>query len=177
MAVIESGHVIEGAMGDPLRYAGTPGGGTSEIQTLTFGGTWIAGETFYLTFEGFETAAIAWSATNATLVGNIDAALEALVNIGTGGVATAVDTMTAGLGTITVTFGGNLAKKAVATISRRLGTTVAGTLAVAETTPGVDATFRGAPKGALAVDTSTGTLYINTGTGLAPTWTVVGGQS
>lgn len=38
--------------------------------------------------------------------------------------------------------------------------------------------FKGeADKGALAVDTSTGVVYVNTGTLAAPTWTVVGSQA
>jgi hypothetical protein len=44
------------------------------------------------------------------LVANIDSALEALGNIGTAGVGTAVGSMTAGVGTITVAFNGNNAK-------------------------------------------------------------------
>src|SRR3954464_11821503 len=95
--------VIEGAMGAPQQFAGAPVAGTDEVQTITIGGTPTSG-TFRLTFEGFTTGDITWSATNATLVANIDAALEALDNIGTGGVVTAVATMTAGIGTATVTF-------------------------------------------------------------------------
>lgn len=162
-----------------LRYwgNGVPSVGTDEVQTLTFGGTWLAGETFKLSFGGFPTASIAWSATNATLVANIDAALEALASVGAGGVTTAVGTMTAGIGTITVTFAGNLARKAVPTIIVVANTSAAGTLAVAETTPGVDATFRGAAIGAEYRDITNGKVYINTGTALAPTWTVVGTQT
>jgi hypothetical protein len=152
--------------------SGVPSAGTSEIQTITTSGT-ISGGTFTLSFEGFTTAAITWSSTNATLVANIDAALEALPNIGTGGVTTAVGTATAGVGTFTVTFAGNLAAKAVGLMTATSSLTGSGAaVAVTETTPGVDATFRGAPKGALAVNTATGVLYANTGTGgLAPTWT------
>lgn len=170
MAVIEDGNTIDGTL-DLRRSAGVPSAGTSEVQTLTFGATWIAAETFKLVFEGFTTAAIVWSATNATLVANITAALEALSNIGTGGVVAAVGTMTSGIGTATVTYGGNLAKKSVSTISVTGNTSVSGTLAVAETTPGVTATGRGAAKGALMSDTVNGTLAVNSGTPLAPIWT------
>jgi hypothetical protein len=112
-------------------------------------------------------------------VANIDAALEALTNIGTGGVTTAAGTVTSGIGTVTITFGGNLAKLAVNTITvaNNSLTGTSPTLAVAETTPGVNADFRGAKKGALVTDTTNGVLYINTGTALAPTWTKVGTQS
>jgi hypothetical protein len=172
--------VIEGAQSArPLSNAGAPGAGTDEVQTITIGGT-PTGGTFRLSFDGRKTADIAWSATNATLIANIDAALEALPNIGTGGVVTAVGTMTAGIGTATVTFSGTTtAKKAHPTIlvERNDMTGTAPTVAVAETTPGVDQTGRGAPKGALLVDSTNGKLYINTGTADAPTWTVVGAQT
>lgn len=152
--------------------AGAPVAGTDEVQTLTLGGT-PTGGTFTLTFEGQTTAAIAWSSTNATLIGNIDAALEALTTIGTGNVTTAVGTMTAGIGTATITFVGVLAKKAVPTITvaNNSLTGTAPTVAVAETTPGVSATHRGAPKGALLIDTVNGALYQNTGSAIVPTWT------
>lgn len=158
--------------------AGAPVAGTDEVQTITFGGT-PTGGTFKLAFKGQTTAAISWSATNATLVSNIDTALEALTTIGSGNVTTAVGTMTAGIGTITVTFTGSLAKKAVPLISVFSNdlTGTAPTLAVAETTPGVDATSRGAPKGARLVDTTNGIAYINTGTATIPTWTKVGTQT
>ena len=160
-----------------LESTAAPVAGTSEVQTVTFGGTPTAG-TFTLTYDGFTTAAISWSSTNATLVSNIDTALEALPNIGTGGVTTAVGTMTAGIGTITVTFAGNLVNKAVNTISSVSSLTgTSPTLGVAETTPGVDATGRGSRKGTLLIDSTNGKLYINTGTALSPTWTVVGSQS
>lgn len=160
--------------------AGAPVGGTSQIWTLTFGGTIVASATcsFKITWNGFTTAAILWSATNATLVANIDAALEALSVVGTGGVTTAVATMTAGIGTITVTGAGNLgvaALPAMSVASSLEGT--APTVAVATTTAGVDATHRGADIGATLADTTNGKLYINSGTALAPTWTVVGSQS
>jgi hypothetical protein len=158
--------------------AGAPSAGTDEVQTITFGGT-PATLTFTLTFQGQTTATIAWSATNNTLRDNIDAALEALGNIGTAGVTTAVGTMTAGVGTITVTFNGVVGKLAVDTMTAAI--VVAGTgsptVSVAETTPGVTATGRGYKKGTVLSDSTNGKLYINSGTTTAPTWTVVGSQS
>jgi hypothetical protein len=167
--------VMDGAIGTPLRFAGTPSAGTTEVQTLTID---ASGGTFKLAHEGFTTAAISWSATNNTLRDNVDAALEALPSIGTGGITTAVGTMTSGVGTLTLTFAAHLATKAVPLISvadNSLDGTA--TLSIAETTPGVDATFRGLGKGGLVVDTTNGLLYINTGTGYSPTWTKVGTQS
>ncbi len=177
MPILQGGNVIGGAQQPTLAVAGAPVVGTSEVQTLTFGGTWQAAETFKLAFDGYTTAAITWSATNTTLVANIDAALEALLSIGAGGVTTAVGTMTSGIGTITVTFAGELAKKAVPLISVAQNGSAAGTLGVTETTPGVDATQRGAPIGQLLTDTTNGKLYINTGTATIPVWTVVGSQT
>lgn len=167
--------IIEGAIGAPLTNAGAPTAGTDEVQTLTIDAT---GGTFKLKYDGQVTAAISWSATNNTLRDNVDAALEALTNIGTGGVTTAVGTMTAGVGTLTITFTGSLAKKAVNTITvANNSLTGTATLSIAETTPGVTATGFGAGKGALLVDTTNGKLYINTGTAPVPTWTVVGTQT
>lgn len=168
---------IEGGIG-LFEFAGTPGAGTSEVQTLTIGGT-PTGGTFKLEFDGQKTAAITWTAVDNDLIAAIDAALEALANIGTGGVTVADGTLTDGIGTVTITFGGNLAKLAVNTITVADNslTGTAPTVAVEETTPGVTADFRGAKKGALVTDTTNGILYINTGTALAPTWTKVGTQS
>lgn len=170
--------IIEGGIG-PLSGAGAPGAGTSEVQTLTIGGT-PTGGTFTLSFEGFTTAAITWSNVNATLVAAIDAALEALPSIGTGGVTVAVGTMTAGIGTATITFAGNRGAQAIGSVISVADNSLTGTsptLAIAETTPGVDATGRGASKGVLYTDVTNAKLYINTGTSLAPTWTVVGTQT
>lgn len=169
---------IEGTTGT-IDNAGAPVAGTSEVQTLTIGGT-PDGGTFKLSFEGFVTAAITWTATDATLVSNIDAALEALPSIGTGGITTAAGTLSSGIGTVTLTFAGNHATKAIGSVIAVADNSLTGTsptLAVAETTPGVNTTARGAAKGALLRDTTNAKLYINTGTGTTPVWTVVGSQS
>ena len=168
--------IIEGATGAPLQSAGAPVNGTDEVQTLTIDAT---GGTFKLKFEGFTTAAISWSATNNTLRDNVDAALELLPSIGAGGITTAVGTMTAGVGTLTLTFAGNLGKKAIGSLIEVADNSLTGTatLSIAETTPGVDATGRGAIKGQKLIDTTNGVDYINTGTSLAPTWTKTGTQS
>lgn len=170
MPIIEGGYEYE--------VAGAPVAGTTEVQTLTIGGT-PTGGTFKLAFDGYTTAAITWSSTNNTLRDNVDAALEALPNIGTGGVTTAVGTMTSGVGTLTITFAGNLVKKVVPliTVADNSMTGTAPTAAVAETTPGVDVTARGAKIGATLTDTTNGILYINTGTAISPTWTKVGTQT
>src|SRR5262249_2287564 len=79
-------------------------GGTNAVnavQTITFGGT-ITGGTFTLSFNGLTTGPITWSATAATLQTNIQNALLALPNIGTGNVAVA------GPRPFTITFRGAL---------------------------------------------------------------------
>lgn len=163
------------AGGGAVVASGAPGAGTSEVQTLTFGGT-PDGGTFKLGFRGRVTAAISWSSTNNTLRDNVDAALEALAIIGTGNVTTAVDSMTAGIGTLTVTFAGALAKKAVPllTVEDNSLTGTAPTLDVEETTPGVDSTLRAGAIGTLYVNSADGKVYVKSA---ANTWTVVGGQS
>ena len=145
----------------------TRAAGTDAIQTITIGGSPTA-STFKLKVFNRLTAAITWSATNATLVANIDAALEAL--LGSGTVTTAVDTMTNGVGTITVTFTGAYAKRPIPVMTVSQNNT-GGTIGVATTTPGVAATHRNAPKGTLTVDTSNGKVYRQTGT--TGTWTEI----
>jgi len=151
----------------------------NEVQTITIGGTPTTG-TFKLGYGGQTTAAITWSATNNTLRDRIDAALEALSNIAPGEVTCAVGTMTGGIGTITVTFSGALAETDLELMTvedNSLDDATDPTLVIEETTPGVDATLRGASIGALLKDVTNGKLYINAGTAQEPTWTVVGLQS
>ena len=180
MAVITGGKVIEGSgLGTPILNAGAPVAGTNEVQTLTIGGT-PTGGTFKLAFDGYTSGPITWSATNATLLANIQAALDAMANLGVNGVVAALGTITAGIGTITLTFSGaQVAKRAVATmtVADNSLTGTSPTLAVAETTPGVTATGNWAPKGARLIDTTNGIDYINTGTDTAPTWTKTGTQT
>lgn len=170
--------IPKNGIGNPIYASGAPTAGTDEVQTITIGGT-PTGGTFKLSFQGQTTANITWSATNATLVANIDAALEALGNIGAAGVTTAVGTATAGIGTFTVTFNGAVGKLAVDTmvVAANAMTGTAPTIAVAETTPGVTASGRGYPIGYAYVNSANGKWYSNTGTSLAPAWTVIGTQS
>jgi hypothetical protein len=150
---------------------GSPSAGTNEVQTITFGSGQSSGN-FNLRFNNSTTAPITWSSTNATLVANIDAALEALGKIGTGGVTTAVGSMTAGIGTITVTFTGINANNNVPEMTVPSKTT-SGTIAVTTTTPGVVADGRTAPNGSLLVIGDTGAVYCNTGAPPSPTWTQI----
>lgn len=150
---------------------GTPAAGTNEVQTITFGSGQSSG-TFFLRFNNSTTPAITWSSTNATLVSSIDAALESLSKIGTGGVTTAEGSMTAGIGTITITFTGTNAHNNVPEMTVPSKTT-SGTIAVTTTTPGVVADGRTAPNGSLLVIGDTGAVYCNTGAPPSPTWTQI----
>jgi hypothetical protein len=174
MPVIESVNVIEDSFGSPLRNAGVPGVGTDELWTLTIGGT-PSGGTFKLKFGPFVSGDIPWSSVNATLLASLQSALNAMPNVQTNGFIATAGTLTAGVGTILLTAGGNLTKLAVpeAWVVHTNALTGGGTLpSFVETTPGVTATFRGAPRGRLAVNVSTGVLYAQTsGNPLAPTWT------
>src|SRR5262245_4790856 len=165
--------IVENTFG-PYFTGGAPSAGTSEVQTLTIGGT-PTGGTFKLALQGFTTAAITWSNVNATLIAALDSALEALPSVGTGNVAHTAGTVTAGIGTILLTFGGALANRAIgaATVADNAMTSTSPTAAVAVTTAGVNATARGARTGALLIRTDTGVHHANTGTAAAPTWTAL----
>lgn len=154
-----------------LQGSGAPVDGVAEVQTLTIGGT-PTGGTFKLR-RSLTTAAIGWSATNATLVAAIDAALEALAAIGVGGVVTAVGTMTAGIGTITLAFAAGGPQVLLAIADNSL-TGTSPTLAIAVTTPGVAGTGGGqAGIGSRYTDIAAGNLYLNGGTKVRPVWKLV----
>jgi hypothetical protein len=106
--------------------------GTNEAQTVTVSGD-PTGGSFTLTFNGQTTAAIAYNATAAA----VQAALEALPNVGTGGV-----TVTGGPlpgAAVTVTFTGELAGSAVPQMTSTAALTGGTDPAVAHATtvPGV----------------------------------------
>lgn len=154
---------------------GAPSNGVSEVQTLTLSGT-ITGGTFQLGFGSETTGAISWTDTDSTLVAAIDAALEALSAIGAGEVTAAAGTLSSGVGTVTLTFSGNLGKLALPLITVEddslEGSGAA--VAVAQTTAGVTATARNAAAGEQLLDTANGNVYINTGSAGAPVWLVLG---
>lgn len=153
--------------------AAAPVDGTDEVQTLTVTGT-PTGGTFTLSFGGATTAPIAYNAAAAA----VQSALEALATVGTGGVVAGGGALP---GTpVTLTFAGNLGKRAQPLVTADGSGLTGGTTpdaAVAETTPGVDATLVGHPANTLYVDESSGDLYVNAGTANDPTWTLVGGQT
>lgn len=160
------------------RRLGTVVGGTDEVQTLTIGGT-PTGGTFKLRFESNNTSAITWSSNNTTLLANIQAALDAHPSLGTNGCVASAGTVTAGIGTILLTFGAARGKRVVETmtIGDNSLTGTAPTLAVAETTPGVNASGLYMEVGDLGVDAS-GIVYSATAVSNGvPTLTKVGTQT
>lgn len=153
---------------------GVPGAGTSKVDTLTIGGAPTSG-TFSLNFQGKFTSAISWSNNNTTLLGNINSAIQALNSIqSTGAVATA-GTLTVGIGTIIISYGGILGVLNFTGIQigakNLIGTNP--TLSISETTPGIPATHRDANLGDQCIDSSNGNVYINQGVLNAPVWGLV----
>ncbi len=174
---IELSHVIEGALGIG-NVAGAPTAGTNQVDTLTIDAT---GGTFTLIVGGLSTAAITWSGTNGTLLGNINTAVRALPNVGGTAITATAGTLTAGVGTILLTASGALGKKAMpGFFAPGVSSTLTGaktlTIDSPSTTPGVDASSRSAALGSLLSDTTNGILYIAT-TANPPTWTKVGTQT
>jgi hypothetical protein len=157
-------NVVPGVLGRAIQNAGAPVAGTDAVQTLTITAT---GGTYKLSYDGYTTPALAYNALAAT----IQAALRALPSVGG-----AYVTVT-GTGPWTITFSSNLGKKLVPVITVNTSLLTGGTASIANTTPGVSATARGAAVGAELMDTTNAKLYVNTGTPLAPTWTVVGTQT
>lgn len=107
----------------------------NDVQTLTFGGT-PTGGTFRLSFNGAETGNITFDTTagGAPLAANIQAALEALSEIGAGNV-----TVSSSLTVPAVTFQGALAARWQPLLINSVNNMTSGTaatLAIAHTTPG-----------------------------------------
>jgi hypothetical protein len=167
---------VAGAASAPLLNNGAPVNGTDEVQTLTIGGTPGAGFIFKFTYAGVDSIPIPWSATNATLLANIQAALNAHPNIGVNGMVASAGTVAAGIGTVLLTAGARLTKLAIATLTFSVVTSVgtAPTVSNVETTPGVTATGRGAARGRQLINTATGDPYKNTSAvPEAPVWALV----
>ena len=120
----------------------TANAGTNETQTLTIGGTPTAGptSTFTVTLAGVTTGPILWSATNATLLANMQAAFDAA--FGVANIIPTANSLTAGIGTITLTFVNDLGytNVALATATSSL-TGTSPTVAIANTTAGVAGTY------------------------------------
>jgi hypothetical protein len=166
---------IEGTFGSPLRLPGVPVAGTDCVQTLTIGGAPTAGATslFRVALNGIISGNVLWNATNVTLLAALQAALDAMPNVGTNGIVATAGTLTAGVGTILLTFSGvNLAKKVqpLMTVPLNAMTGAAPTAVITISTPGVDVSHRGAGTGALATRSDSGLVYANSSTTQIPNW-------
>lgn len=153
-------------------FAGAPANGTSEIDTLTIQSGTSAGTFTISVADGRTTAPITWTATDATLIARIDAALEALSVIGTDGVTTAAGTLSSGIGTVTITFTGKNARRDMPLLSIGTNSLTGGSApTLTTTTAGVAATWAAAPTGTLIEDTTNGELYQNISTtAFSPNW-------
>ncbi len=166
MGLITGGQILPGEAG-PFLNAGAPSNGTDEVVTITVTGT-PTGGTYKLKHEGFLTASIAYNAAASA----VQTALRNLPSIG----GSNVTVSGSGGGPYTVTGAADLAKKVLSAITLAENALTGGTdpsVTITEDTPGVDASFRGAPKGALLVDTTNGVLYMNTGSSTVPVWSAV----
>lgn len=133
-----------------------PTNGTSEVQLLTIGGTPTAGN-LQFSFNGrIGGTSATWSATNATLLANINAALAVL--FGAGSVTASALSLSSGVGTINLTFGGTYAtvpqSALIVAINNLTGT--APTAVIALATQGVQSSFRQAAPGAVLEYVGTG---------------------
>lgn len=95
-------------------YTGAKAGGVNEVQQLQFK-NYAAGDTFNITLESETTPSLVYSAVGATLAATIQSALEALPNVGIGGVAVA----NTGVDTYRLTFQGANAAEDVGEIAPR----------------------------------------------------------
>jgi hypothetical protein len=155
--------------GEVTTAVGTMTSGVGTL-TVTFAGTLLGPQPILEVTDNRTGGTISVATTTAGVEGPM----------GPDGIAATDVDMVAGTGNIAITFDGTAhAKKAqpLITVAQNALTGTGATLAVTETTPGVDATFRGASKGALVQDVTNGVAYINEGVAGAPTWTKIGTQS
>ena len=164
--------IIEGTTSDPLLYSGAPSNGTDEVQLITYTATTGTnvpdGGTFTISFEGYTTTALPYTAS----ANAVRDALRLLPSIGALGVSV---TVAAGPPRVyTVTFdGGNMLKRAwpmMTTTSSLLQIAHVVTAVVSESATGVNATGLGSLPGKQLLRTDNGAWYYNSGTALAPVW-------
>lgn len=149
-----------------------PTDGVNEVQRLTIGGTPTSG-TFKAILDGLVSGAITWSATNGTLLANMQAAFDTL--LGTNNTLVEAASLTLGIGTINITYQNDLGKKdhILATIADNSLVGTVPTLAITNVTAGVEATMRNSAKGQLLIYTTPDppATYQNiSNTRFNPTW-------
>lgn len=112
-------------------FTGASEGGVSEVQQLSFV-DYLNGDTFNITLEGETTASIVFSDTEATLAASIQSALQALVNVGSGGVSV----VSTGTDQFSVTFTGQNASQDLAEMAPSTLSSAEGVVRVATLTQG-----------------------------------------
>lgn len=112
-------------------YTGANAGGVNDVQQLSFV-DYVGGETFNISLEGETTTSIAYNASMAALAGSVQAALQALPNVGPGGCAV----VAAGGTVLTVTFQGTSAGQDVGEMAPSTLNSVKGVVRVATTVQG-----------------------------------------
>ena len=159
------------AVGAIYTVAGAPVAGTDEVQTITVSPAVasVTAGTFRLSFQGFMTAPISWSATTAIMETALNN-LPSIANGGTAAVGVAVTGGTLPTTAMTVTFSGsNVAKKEQPLIVLHSTTlTGGGTFLIAEGAAGVNRTHHNAKNGSFLIREDTGAIHVKT----AGTWTV-----
>lgn len=162
--------------GNVYRNAGAPVNGTSEVDTLTIQ-TSTSGGTFTIAVANSRpTDPITWSATDATLIARIQAALVAHPVIGAGGAVVTAGTGTSGIGTYLITLGGKNAQSDFPALSIGTNSLTGGAApTLTTTTAGVAGTFTNAKTADLIEDSTNGDLFINRSTTAgSPNWQFVG---
>ncbi len=130
-----------------------PTNGTNCVQYVTLGGTPTAGTFKLITPNGGTTASITWSATNNTLLANVQAKLDLLYD--TDNTLVEDVSLSSGIGVFKVTFQNLQGKQvvdAMTYVNSLTGTSP--TIAIAVHTAGVEATFRSSAKAQLLAYTT-----------------------
>jgi hypothetical protein len=158
-------------------YAGAPINGTSEIDTLTIQSGTSAGTFTISVANSHPTDPITWSATDATLIARIQAALVAHPVIGASGATVTAGTGSSGIGTYLITLGGKNAASDFPLLGIGTNALTGGTApTLTTTTAGVAGTFTNAAVGTVLEDTTNGELYQNISTTAgSPNWQYRGG--
>ncbi|MBS1903471.1 MAG: hypothetical protein JSS75_07205 [Bacteroidetes bacterium] len=153
------------------RTTTAPTNGTNCVQYVTIGGTPTSG-TFQLTGSAGTTGQITWSATNLTLLANVQAALDTVY--GSGNTLVEDISLSSGIGVFKITFQNGQGKQIVdllTYVNSLSGTSP--TIAIAIQTAGVEATHRNSAKGQVLcyVTPDPPAMYQNTSnTPCNPSW-------
>ncbi len=136
-----------------------PTNGTNAVQTLVIGGTPTAGKIGF-SWNGGQTYFATWSATTATLLANIQAALDSIFNSGGASafnITATNSTLSSGIGNVLLSFQGYYAAlpQALITVMNSL-TGTSPTATNSTTTIGVQATDRQAAPGEKVIFTGAG---------------------